>query len=61
MPIEVVLRDFDGSRTIYPTEPPLREIIHTAETEDLDTEVAKIYVKTDERDDQGRIVYVERR
>src|SRR4029077_8884938 len=58
---EVVLRDFDGSRTIYPTELPLREIIHTAEAEDLNTEVVKIYVKTDEKDDQGRIVYAELR
>jgi hypothetical protein len=59
--VEVVLRDFDGSRTIYSTELPLREIMHTAEAEDLNTEVVKIYVKTDEKDDQGRIVYTERR
>ena len=50
MPIEVVLRDFDGSRTIYPTELPLKTIIHTAETEDLGTVVGKNYEKTDEKD-----------
>jgi hypothetical protein len=56
-----VLRDFDGSRTIYPTELPLRELIQTAETEDLDTVVGKIYAKTDETDDHGRIIYTEQR
>jgi hypothetical protein len=59
--IEVVLRDFDGSRTIYPTELPLRNLIHTAETEDLETVVGKIYAKTEETDDHGRIVYTEQR
>jgi hypothetical protein len=34
--VEVVLRDFDGSKTIFPTELPLRHIIATAET-DLET------------------------
>ena len=61
MTIEVVLRDFDGSRTIYPTELPLRNLIHTAETEDLETVVGKIYAKTEETDDHGRIVYTEQR
>ena len=56
-----MLRDFDGSRTIYPTELPLRELIQTAETEDLDTVVGKIYAKTDETDDHGRIIYTEQR
>jgi hypothetical protein len=59
--IEVVLRDFDGSRTIYPTELPLKEVIHAAETADLYTVVGKMYVKTTERDEQGRIVYDEQR
>lgn len=61
MAIEVVLRDFDGSRTIYPTDPPLRELIHTAETEDLGVVVGKMYRKTDEKDEQGRVVYGETR
>ena len=59
--IEVVLRDFDGSRTIYPTELPLKDVIHAAETADLDTVVGKMYVKTEEKDDQGRVVYAEQR
>jgi hypothetical protein len=59
--IEVVLRDFDGSRTIYPTELPLRNLIHTAETEDLGTVVGKIYAKTEETDEHGRVVYTEQR
>lgn len=61
MTIEVVLRDFDGSRTIYPTELPLRDFIQTAETEDLETVVGKIYAKTQETDEHGRVVYTEQR
>ena len=59
MTIEVILRDFDGSRTIYPTELPLRDLIQTAETEDLGTVVGKIYAKTNETDDHGRVIYTE--
>jgi hypothetical protein len=59
--IEVVLRDFDGSRTIYPTELPLRDLIQTAEAEDLGTVVGKIYAKTNEMDEHGRLVYTEQR
>ena len=61
MATEVVLRDFDGSRTIYPTELPLRQIISTAEVEDLGAEVVKSYVKTDETDGLGRVIYTEQR
>jgi hypothetical protein len=60
VPVEVVLRDFDGSKTIFPTELPLRDIIAAAET-DLETVEEKIYVKTEEKDDQGRVVYAEQR
>jgi hypothetical protein len=60
VPVEVVLRDFDGSKTIFSTELPLRDIIAAADT-DLETIVEKIYVKTDEKDDQGRVVYAEQR
>jgi DNA-binding MarR family transcriptional regulator len=56
-----VLRDFDGSKTIYPTELPLRELIDTAETEDLDTVVGKIYAKTNETDHHGRVIYAVRK
>ena len=31
--IEVILRDFDGSKTIFPAELPLREVIHFAQTD----------------------------
>ena len=61
MAIEVVLRDFDGSKTIFPTELPLKEFIHTSDTQDLDVLVNKVYVKTDEMDDHGRVVYMEQR
>ena len=59
--VEVVLRDFDGSKTIYVTRLPLKNIIHTAETEDLETVVGKNYRKTGEKDEYGRIVYAEQR
>jgi len=58
--VEVVLRDFDGSETIFPTELPLKNIIAAAET-DLEIVEGKIYVKTEEKDDQGRVVYAEQR
>jgi hypothetical protein len=58
--VEVVLRDFDGTRTLYPAELPLRDMIHTEQT-DLEFPVDKIYVRTDERDERGRIIYSERR
>jgi hypothetical protein len=43
--VDVVLRDFDGTRTIYPAELPLRDMIHTEQT-DLEIAVDKIYVRT---------------
>jgi hypothetical protein len=55
MPVEVVLRDFDDSRTIFPTTLPLKDIISNVET-DLGVAAGKVYVKTDEKDDQGRVV-----
>jgi len=57
--IEVLLRDFDGTRTIYPVEPPLREVIHTAQTE-FGIDVGKTYVRTEETDEHGRTIYAER-
>lgn len=59
MPVDVVLRDFDGSKTIFPTELPLKDVIHTADS-DLETVVEKLYVKTEEKDDDGRVVYAEK-
>jgi hypothetical protein len=49
--IEIVLRVFDASRTIYPTDPPLREM----------SVEGKIYAKTDETDHHGRVIYTEQR
>ena len=60
MPVNVVLRDFDGSRTIFPTTLPLKDIISSVET-DLGAFAGKVYVKTEEKDDQGRVVYAEQR
>jgi len=59
VPVDVVLRDFDGSKTIFPTELPLKDVIHTADS-DLETVVEKLYVKTEEKDDDGRVVYAEK-
>jgi catechol 2,3-dioxygenase-like lactoylglutathione lyase family enzyme len=58
--VEVVLRDFDGTRTIFPTQQPLKDIIHTAQT-DLEITVPKIYVRTDQTDESGRVIYAETR
>lgn len=60
MTVEVVLRDFDGSRTIFPTTLPLKDMIAAVET-DLEAAAGKVYVKTDEKDDHGRAVYAEQR
>jgi len=55
--IEVVLRDFDGTETIYPAELPLRSVIHTG-LSDMEMVITRAYAKTDEKDDRGRPVYV---
>lgn len=60
MTSEVILRDFDGSRTVYPTSFPLKEVIHRIEQE-FGIEVGKIYVRTTETDAYGRIIYAEQR
>jgi len=59
--VEVVLKDFDGSRTIYPAELPLQQMIHTAEIQDLEAMVGKTYRKTEERDEHSRVIYAEQR
>jgi hypothetical protein len=58
MSVDVVLQDFDGSRTIVSTDVPLPETIRNTET-DLGLAVGKIYVKTNALDDHGRVVYNE--
>jgi hypothetical protein len=58
--VVVILRDFDGTRTIFPTELPLKRVIATDET-DLEVVVGKIYVQTDQKDEHGRVIYIEER
>ena len=56
---EVVLRDFDGTKTIYLAKMPLPEMISNGDT-DEGILVMRHYAKTDQRDEHERIVYVER-
>lgn len=56
---EVVLRDFDGTNTIYPAKMPLPKMISNGDT-DEGVLVMRHYAKTDQRDEHGRTVYVER-
>lgn len=56
---EVVLCDFDGTKTIYPAKMPLPELISNSDT-DEGVLMIRRYAKTDQRDDQGRTVYAER-
>jgi hypothetical protein len=55
---EVVLTDFDGTKTIYPSKMPLPELIANDAT-DEGVLVRRRYAKTDQRDEHGRTVYVE--
>jgi hypothetical protein len=55
---EIILRDFDGTRTVYRTETPLRNLIATAQS-DMEVTVNKMYVRTEETDESGRIIYAE--
>jgi hypothetical protein len=56
---EVILCDFDGTKTIYPAKTPLPELISNSDA-DEGVLVTRRYAKTDQRDDQGRTVYAER-
>jgi hypothetical protein len=58
--VEIILRDFDGTRTVYKTEEPLRAVIGTAQS-DMQVTVNKTYVRTEERDERGRVIYAERK
>ena len=55
---EVVLRDFDGTKTIYPAKLPLPEMISNGDTSE-GILVMRHYTKTDQRDAYGRTEYVE--
>ncbi len=56
---EVVLRDFDGTKTIYPARMPLPDMISDGDT-DEGILVMRRYAKTDQQDGHGRTLYVER-
>ena len=56
---EVVLSDFDGTKTVYPAKMPLPELISSDET-DEGILVTRHYAKTNQRDEHGRTLYVER-
>ena len=53
---EVLLQDFDGTRTIYRSKMPLPELI-SCDSADDGIAVSRHYGKTDRRDDSGRPVY----
>jgi len=58
--VEVVLKDFDGTRTICRATLPLQPVIH-ADEKDLGVTLRKSYVQSSDQDEQGRTIYVERR
>jgi len=55
---QVILRDFDGAKTVFTTELPLRDVISAAQS-DMVVTVNKTYVRTAELDDEGRVIYQE--
>ena len=55
---EVVLRDFDGARTIFTASLPLRDVISAAQS-DMEVTINKTYIRTTETDDDGRVIYQE--
>ncbi len=57
--LNVVLRDFDGTETIYPADPSLPDVISTGDT-DSGLLITRSYVKTEAKDSEGRIVYQQR-
>ncbi len=57
---EVILRDFDGTETVFPQRSPLPEVIHTGAAEPgTDLLITRHYIKTAEVDSEGRPVYVQ--
>src|SRR5580700_8099834 len=53
---EVVLTDFDGTKTIYRANVPLSDVISNRDT-DEGVLVIRSYARTGQRDEQGRTVY----
>jgi hypothetical protein len=58
MSISVVLRDFDGTETIYPVESLAEKIIHTGD-EDSGLLITRHYIQSDQVDPEGRVVYLQ--
>jgi hypothetical protein len=56
---EVVLKDFDGTKTIYPATMPLPELLSNSDTDD-GILIIRSYARTEERDESGRTVYIQR-
>lgn len=56
---EVVLTDFDGTKAIYLAKVPLPEMISNGDADERIL-IMRRYAKTDQRDERGRTVYVER-
>lgn len=56
--MEVILRDFDGTETVFPKDPPLPEIIRTGDTA-TGLLVTRRYLKTQQTDRDGRVIYEE--
>ena len=54
--LHVVLRDFDGIETIYPTDGSLPDVIRTGDT-DTGLLITRRYIKTASKDSEGRIIY----
>jgi hypothetical protein len=57
--LNVVLRDFDGTETIYPVDASLPEVIGTGDS-DSGIQIRRSYVKTALKDAEGRIIYQQR-
>jgi len=56
---EVVLKDFDGTRTIYPSAMPVPEIIRT-DDESAGILIIRHYVRSGQKDEEGRRIYLQR-
>jgi hypothetical protein len=56
MSTHVILRDFDGTETVYPVDGPPPKIVHTGD-EDTGILITRHYLQTGEVDPEGRTIY----
>jgi hypothetical protein len=56
--MDVILRDFDGTETVYPIDASLPTVIGTGDS-DSGVAIRRTYVKTDTKDAEGRVVYAQ--